>query len=172
MKKLLVLSLILCGLCACSSSKKVSASAELPANDSPGMMPERLPLFQGKPFEAFREWVSRKVRYPDQIVQDYVNGILPEKTLRGRVVATFVIDQDGNLVDIEILSSPHPKFSQAVIDVMSRSPRWTPGYQRGEFVRVRFTNPVDFNLREEYVESLRRQRGDKLLERVQSSPSR
>ena len=47
----------------------------------------------------------------------------------------------------EILKSPHPQFSEEVMHALERAPRWTPGSQDGEVVRVEFTLPVDFKIR-------------------------
>ncbi len=64
------------------------------------------------------------------------------------MTARFVIRKDGSLTDIEILDSPDKLLSDAVIDVLGRSPKWEPGVQNGLAVDVRLTMPIEFRLME------------------------
>ena len=86
---------------------------------------------------AFRDWVKLNVKYP---VDMYKQGI------KGRVVATFIINRDGSLSDVKILQSSAEEFSREVLRVLERSPKWTPGRQNGKVVRVKYTIPVDFRI--------------------------
>jgi tonB family C-terminal domain len=98
---------------------------------------EKMPLFLGCDLGMFRKWVMSNVKYPD---------ILFRKGVQGRVLATFVIEKDGVLSSVEIISSPHPLMAEEVEKVLRESPKWTPGEQGGLTVRVRYTLPVDFRL--------------------------
>ena len=86
---------------------------------------------------TFRNWVKLNVKYP---VDMYKQGI------EGRVVATFIINRDGSLSDAKILQSSEAEFSREVLRVLERSPKWTPGQQKGKAVRVKYTIPVDFRI--------------------------
>ena len=44
----------------------------------------------------------------------------------------------------EIFKSPDKSLADEVLRVIGKSPKWTPGKQRGEAVRVKFCMPVDF----------------------------
>ncbi|MCK5169102.1 MAG: energy transducer TonB [Bacteroidales bacterium] len=62
------------------------------------------------------------------------------------VYATFVIDKDGSVTDVQIMRGVHPDVDKAVINVIKNSPRWEPGMNNGRYVKVKFTIPVAFKL--------------------------
>ncbi len=106
-------------------------------DDTPFLIAEHMPSFQGGDLSKFHRWVQSNVVYPKS-AQD--NGI------SGRVTLTFVIEKDGSLSNIQVLQAPDRLLSDEAIRVLQMSPKWTPGKQRNQPVRVRFTLPVVFNL--------------------------
>ena len=66
----------------------------------------------------------------------------------GRVVLRAVIDREGRVGDIEILSAPRPDlgFTDKAIEALSAW-RYRPGEVNGRVVAVRMTVVVEFNLR-------------------------
>ena len=77
------------------------------------------------------------------------NMVYPESCkeagIQGRVIATFVVEKDGSVTDIEIAKSVHPDLDAEVVRVLSESPAWEPGRNdKGEAVPVRFVFPVVF----------------------------
>lgn len=100
---------------------------------------ETMPAFQGGDLMKFRSWVQANLKYP---------AALAAEDVQGRVLVCFVIERDGTLTNIRILQSPDKRLSELVVSVLETSPRWTPGEQYGETVRVRYTLPLDFRLRE------------------------
>jgi protein TonB len=106
--------------------------------DQPFIKVEKMPTFRGGDLNQFRNWVQGRLRYP-QIAQE--NGI------SGRVTLTFVIEKDGTLTNIEVMQSPDRSLSEEAIRVLNTSPKWEPGKQRNQPVRVRFTLPVAFQIR-------------------------
>jgi protein TonB len=48
-----------------------------------------------------------------------------------------------------VVQSLHPLLDAEVLRVVNSSPKWTPGVQRGKNVKVKFTFPVNFNLKKE-----------------------
>ncbi len=106
-------------------------------DDEPFLSAETMPSFQGGTLNDFRNWVQGKVRYP-QIAQE--NGI------SGRVVLQFVIERDGRLTNIVVLQTPDRSLSEEAIRVLNQSPKWSPGKQRNQPVRVKYTLPVDFRI--------------------------
>ena len=69
-----------------------------------------------------------------------------ESGVEGRVLASFVVEADGSVGSVRIIRSPHPVLSREVVQALAESPRWTPGSQNGEPVRVKYTVPVDFRI--------------------------
>ncbi len=97
---------------------------------------EIMPAFNGGDIKTFRAWALSKVRFPAEAVQSGVSG---------RVSVSFVVDKTGAVTDIKVLSSPSRLLSEEVVRVLRSSPRWSPGMQRGEIVRVPFSLHIDFN---------------------------
>ncbi|MBE6196496.1 MAG: energy transducer TonB [Rikenellaceae bacterium] len=117
--------------------QEVEVEEEEIVDDQPFLTVETMPSFQGGDLLKFRNWVQSKVRYP-QIAQE--NGI------SGRVVLSFVIERDGSLTNIVVLQSPDRSLSEEAIRVLNQSPKWSPGKQRNQAVRVKYTLPVEFRI--------------------------
>ena len=71
-----------------------------------------------------------------------------DKGIQGRVVVQFVIDKDGSVVEPKVVKSADPLLDAEAIRMISSMPKWTPGKQKGEAVRVRFTMPVNYRLKD------------------------
>jgi len=97
---------------------------------------EKMPVFPGGD-EALFKFLGMNVRYP---VEAQKNGI------QGRVICSFVINKDGSVVDCKVLRSVNQHLDAEAVRVIRAMPNWTPGEQRGEKVRVRYTLPVNFRL--------------------------
>ena len=93
--------------------------------------------FMGGDEGTFRNWVQQNVKFPQIALE---NGI------QGRVVLSFVIEKDGRLTNIQVLQTPDRSLSEEAIRVLSKSPKWSPGKQRNQVVRVKYTLPVDFRV--------------------------
>ena len=108
-------------------------------DDQPFLVAETMPSFLGGDLNTFRNWVQQNVRFPQIALE---NGI------QGRVVVTFVIEKDGRLTNIEVLQTPDRSLSDEAVRVLSKSPKWSPGKQRNQPVRVKYTLPVDFRVQQ------------------------
>lgn len=93
------------------------------------------PTFQGGNAGEFAKWVNENLKYP-QTAKD--------AEIQGRVVAQFVVGTDGKVGDVKVLRGVHPDLDAEVVRVISSSPDWTPGYVKGEPVKVTYTFPVVF----------------------------
>ena len=67
--------------------------------------------------------------------------------IEGRVIVQFVVDERGNAVDPVVVRSPNDLLSEAALTEV-RTLKFTPGQQRGRPVKVRFSLPVTFRLRD------------------------
>ena len=103
-------------------------------DDQPFLVAETMPSFQGGDLNTFRSWVQSNVKFPQIALE---NGI------QGRVVLSFVIEKDGRLTNIQVLQTPDRSLSEEAIRVLNKSPKWSPGKQRTQVVRVKYTLPVD-----------------------------
>ena len=115
--------------------QQVAVEEEVIEEEPPFLVAETMPSFQGGDLNAFRNWVQSKVRYP---------AIAQENGISGRVVLTFVIEKDGRLTNIQVLQTPDRSLSEEAVRVLQQSPKWSPGKQRNQPVRVKYTLPVDF----------------------------
>ena len=129
---------------------KTAAAEEAPAgqqptpsaseDDTPFLVAEEMPLFQGKDLNTFRTWVQSQIRYPAEALK---------RGIEGRVVLSFIVERDGSVSTIELLQSPDRILSEEARRVVAASPKWTPGRQKGHLVRVRYMLPVDFSIPKE-----------------------
>ena len=115
----------------------VAVEEEEVEEDQPFLRAETMPSFQGGDLNTFRNWVQQNVKFPQIALE---NGI------QGRVTLTFVIEKDGRLTNIQVLQTPDRSLSEEAIRVLSKSPKWSPGKQRNQTVRVKYTLPVDFRV--------------------------
>ena len=115
----------------------VAVEEEEVEDDQPFLRAETMPSFQGGDLNTFRKWVQENVRFPQIALE---NGI------QGRVTLTFVIEKDGRLTNIQVLQTPDRSLSEEAIRVLNKSPKWSPGKQRNQAVRVKYTLPVDFRV--------------------------
>lgn len=98
---------------------------------------EKMPSFMGGDLNTFRAWVSGEFKIP---------AIAAENGIQGRVVVKFVIEKDGTIGDIMFLQSPDKVYEDEVRRVLKKSPKWTPGRQRDQIVRVYYILPIDCRL--------------------------
>ncbi len=115
----------------------VEVVEEVAEDDTPFIIAEQMPTFQGGDLTKFRAWVQSKLKYP-QIAQE--NGI------SGKVTLQFVIERDGSLTNIQVMQSPDRSLADEAIRVLKTSPKWKAGMQRNSPVRVRYTLPVEFRI--------------------------
>ena len=109
-------------------------------DDTPFLVAEEMPLFQGKDLNTFRTWVQSQIRYPAEALK---------RGIEGRVVLSFIVERDGSVSTIQLLQSPDRILSEEARRVVAASPKWSPGRQRGHLVRVRYMLPVDFSIPKE-----------------------
>mgnify|MGYP006284082343 CR=1 FL=1 len=101
------------------------------------MIVEDMPEFKGAGIDAFRNYVQKTAEYPT---------LAQENGIEGTVYARFIVDADGKIKEIQIVRGVDPSLNEEVKRVISNAPKWEPGKQRGQPVRVQFTIPVVFNL--------------------------
>ena len=66
----------------------------------------------------------------------------------GKVVVRFVVDEDGYVTHAEVISGIGSGCDEEALRVVSSMPKWQPGTQNGEPVRVYFTLPIMFKLQD------------------------
>ena len=99
---------------------------------------EHMPEFPGGD-KALLAFMARNVEYPE---------MEKETGIQGKVLTQFTVNEDGSISDIQILRSPSNGFNKEVSRVLKKMPAFKPGMQGGRAVKVRFTLPVAFTLRD------------------------
>ena len=121
---------------------------------------EKMPEFPGGA-KALMEYISYNVRYPKEA---------QESGEQGRVIVGFIVEKDGTISNARVVRSNRFVLAQVQKDggivtkvetaeesarheletealrVINAMPKWTPGKQNGNAVRVRYTIPVTFRL--------------------------
>ena len=103
------------------------------------------PRFLDGDEDSFSKWIEEHIEYPEVAINNSVYG---------KIMLTFVIDVNGSVTDISVLSTEISTeisgvgrtLENEVIRVLSTSPKWTPGYVNGKPVKVRYNFPVIFQL--------------------------
>ncbi|MFI3319733.1 MAG: energy transducer TonB [Rikenellaceae bacterium] len=106
-------------------------------SDKPVLFAEVMPTFQGGDLMKFRQWVIQNLKYPREAFMNKESGV---------VVATFIVDVNGSVRDINVIKSPSDALSEEAIRIISLSPKWTPAEQRGKKVNIKYTVPIVFRL--------------------------
>jgi periplasmic protein TonB len=96
---------------------------------------EVMPSFRGGDLSKFREWVAKRTNYPQAAI---------DNKIRGTVFLTFIVEKDGSVSNVIVIKGVHPLLDNEAVKAISSSPKWTPGLQRGQPVRVRFQIPLSF----------------------------
>ena len=100
------------------------------------MVVEQMPEFPGG-MDDLMTFLNSNIRYPKSAY---------DKNVQGRVIVQFVIEKDGTPTEFEIMRSVNPDLDAEALRVMKEMPKWKPGMQRGQVVRVKYTIPVTFRL--------------------------
>ena len=97
---------------------------------------EEQPMFPGG-MDELMKYLQKEIKYPKEAL---------EQGKQGRVIVQFVVNKDGSISNDTIVRSVDPFLDAEALRIIRSMPNWTPGKQRGEPVRVRFTLPVTFRL--------------------------
>lgn len=99
-------------------------------------MVEQKPSFPGGE-AAMYTWLSQNIVYPPAA---------SEEGVQGRVVVEFVVSKDGSITNARVVRNRHPALDREALRVIQAMPRWVPGRNNGQPVKVTYTLPVTFKL--------------------------
>ena len=119
-------------------SAQSTSKSESPKADDKNVydVVESMPIFPGGQ-GGLVSWLSQNIKYPAVAVE---NGI------QGRVTVSFVVEKNGSISNVNVVKSVDPSLDNEAVRVVRSMPRWTPGKQNGQPVRVKYTIPVNFKL--------------------------
>ena len=97
---------------------------------------EQMPEYPGGLPELMK-YISMNVHYPEAAMKTGTQG---------RVVVRFIVEEDGTVSDARVVQRVSDELDAEALRVVSAMPKWTPGRQKGQPVRVKYTMPVTFRL--------------------------
>ena len=97
---------------------------------------DEMPQFPGGPYALF-EFISKNIQYPKEA---------EDANLQGRVIVSFVVEKDGSVSNAKVVRPIDPLLDAEALRVVNSMPKWIPGKQNGEAIRIKYTVPVTFRL--------------------------
>jgi protein TonB len=93
-----------------------------------------MPQFPGGD-DSLNAFVRRNAKFPEKAFKDGISG---------KVWFTFVIDTQGRLKNVKVLSSLRKDCDMEGLRVISLMPNWIPGMRDGKKVEVNYNFPMEF----------------------------
>ena len=133
MKNLVLLSLMaICCLMTANAQKTVVSQTNQKVYDTVDQMPE----YPGG-MQAMIEFLQTSMKYPEDAAKQKVEG---------RVMVQFVVETDGSVSDVHVAKQVFPSLDAEAIRVVQAMPKWTPGKNGGQVVRVKYNLPIVFRM--------------------------
>ncbi|MCQ2251128.1 MAG: energy transducer TonB [Bacteroidales bacterium] len=114
----------------------VSAQTEQTASDQVFMVVEQMPEFPGGDMEM-RKFIATNIKYPEQALNEGISGT---------VYLRFVVDIDGSVTAVEVQKGVHEALDKEAVRVVELLPKFKPGMQRGQNVKVALVVPIKFGV--------------------------
>ena len=97
---------------------------------------EELPEFPGGA-TAFMKWLTKNLRYP---------SIAQQRKVEGKVGAQFIVNTDGSISNIELVTRVDPNLDREALRVLRMMPQWKAGKQNDKPCRTQVCIPIVFKL--------------------------
>jgi protein TonB len=97
---------------------------------------EDLPQFPGGAVE-FMKWLTKNLKYP---------AVAQQRKVQGRVVAQFIVNQDGSVSDIQVVERLSTECDREALRVLRMMPKWQPGLMNAKPCRTKVCIPIVFKL--------------------------
>jgi protein TonB len=133
MKKLILMLLMAeCCLISAHAQKTVVSQTNPKVFDTVEQMPEYLGGMQ-----AMIAFLQTNMKYPEDAAKQKVEG---------RVMVQFIVETDGSISDVHVAKQVFPSLDAEAIRVVQAMPKWTPGKEKGNVVRVKYNLPIVFRM--------------------------
>jgi TonB family protein len=87
--------------------------------------------------KAWAQYLSKALYFPSN--WKFTNGD------EAAVVVAATVNEEGKVIDAEVIIPFYPDFDKIALDALRRSPAWTPAYQHNRAVRYDIRQPVLFS---------------------------
>ena len=114
--------------------KKTQTHKETATDDKVYEVCEQMPTYEGGDV-ALLKYLTDSVKYPE---------LAKKHGVQGRVVIGFIVEKDGSLTDVKVLRHVDIALDAEALRVVKGMPKWIPGCQDEQLVRVRYNVPVSF----------------------------
>lgn len=115
--------------------KPITGAFELRKDTKPFKFVEQMPA---APYDVNR-YLSEHILYPASAI---------ENSIEGKIFIQFVVMEDGSIADVTVAGNRHygAGLEEEAVRVVRSMPKWNPGKEQGNAVKVYFTLPVIFKL--------------------------
>ena len=103
-----------------------------PVVSFPDVMPEPI-----GGMDAMYVYLRANLKYPQRALENYIQG---------QVAIEFVVEKDGSISEVKVLSGVFPDLDNEALRVVKAMPKWKPGIQNGKPVRCLYSIPIRFSI--------------------------
>ena len=118
------------------SDEDIAIEIEEESDDEFFMVVENMPEFPGGDL-GLMKYIQKNVKYPP---------IAKEYNITGKVYIQFIVDKSGSVTNVKVVRGVDKNLDAEAVRVVKSLPKYKPGKQRGQNVRVMFTIPINFTL--------------------------
>lgn len=93
--------------------------------------------------QAFAAFIQQNLKYTE--VARFVG-------INGKVRVSFTVSKDGSLKNIRALDTIGLGCEQAAVDAIAASPKWKPATQNNIPIEVKYSIPITFAVRKEFLD--------------------
>jgi periplasmic protein TonB len=97
---------------------------------------EKMPEFHGG-INSLIQHLRKEIKYPKHANRAGIEG---------RVLVGFVVNKNGIISDVKIIESVFNELDKEALRVVKKMPKWEPGMEDGETIRVSYHLPIQFKL--------------------------
>lgn len=88
--------------------------------------------------EGIHEFIVKNFTYPIEAI---------DKDIEGKVYVRFIVDQKGNVTDVDIAKGADKLLNDAAIKLIEKLPKFIPGKQDGKTVKVQYVIPLNYAIK-------------------------
>lgn len=134
--------LMMVASCAKQDSSTPSGTESAHLKNAPDLIASRVDYALLSQFPAFpggdslmQKYLNETIKFPQEARENHISG---------KVFASFIVEKNGVLSNIEILKGLAYGCDEAVMDAIKKMPAWSAGAIDGQHVRVKLVIPVEF----------------------------
>ena len=108
-------------------------------SSTPFVQVDSMPVFSRYGDAELLKYLAENTMYPEDAKKNNIEG---------KVVLRFVVDTDGKVSDVTILSGVNPSINAEAFRVVVSLPKFEkPGYVKGQPVKTYYMVPITFDLK-------------------------